>query len=79
MHPYVWYVCGFSSLVDTDVPQAAFMDLPLFNILGRHRLYGGIPHGSLNSGYWIKMALEAFPWILGGSFCRPKDSPVGEV
>ena len=55
----------------------AFMDLPLINILDGPRLSGGIIHASLIRGYSIKMALEAFPWILGGSLCKPKESPRG--
>lgn len=37
------------------------MDLPLINILGRlSPLYDGIPRASLDSGDWIKIALETF-------------------
>lgn len=60
MHPYVWCVV-FLLLLMLLYPQAAFMDLPLINILRRlSPLYGGIPHASWDSGDWIKIALETF-------------------
>lgn len=76
MHPCVWCVIFLLSSI-LLYPQMAFMDLPLINILDGPRLSGGIIHASLIRGYSIKMVLEAFPWILGGSLCKSKESPRG--